>query len=66
MILSDAELVTLTRRVRRSAQARVLDELRVPYRRRPDGSLVVFRRDVDAPPASQPARRPQLRLEARR
>ena len=44
MILSDAELVTLTRRVRRSAQARVLDELRVPYRRRPDGSLVVFRR----------------------
>lgn len=66
MILSDAELVTLTRRVRRSAQARVLDELRVPYRRRPDGSLVVFRRDMEAPPASRPARRPQLRLEARR
>ena len=41
--LSAAEVVTLTMRKRPSAQARVLDALKIPYRERPDGTLVVFR-----------------------
>lgn len=46
MILSPDELVTLTARQRKSAQARVLAAIGVPYRRRPDGSLVVHSEDV--------------------
>ena len=47
MILSPDELVTLTLRRRNRAQTAVLDSLGIPYRLRPDGSVVVFRRDID-------------------
>lgn len=64
MILNDAELKLLTQRTRASAQIRVLEAIRVPYRRRPDGSIVVFRRDVEGPAALQrEGPRPQLRLD---
>lgn len=67
MILTDAELKLLTRRTRASAQIRVLEAIRVPYRRRPDGSIVVFRRDVEGPVGLQrEGPRPQLRLDAPR
>jgi hypothetical protein len=51
--LSRAELASLTGKVRPSAQARVLDGLRIPYKRRPDGprkkpgTLLVLRVHVD-------------------
>ncbi len=41
--LTDVELREATRRTRPSAQARVLATLGVPYRRRPDGTLLVGR-----------------------
>jgi hypothetical protein len=65
MILTPDELVTLTARRRKSAQAAVLDALGVPYRLRPDNSIVVFRRDVEAPTARPQARAPQLRFATR-
>jgi hypothetical protein len=43
LILSAEELRGLTGRYQRAAQMRVLDELGVPLKRRPDGSIVVFR-----------------------
>ena len=43
IVLSAEELYLLTQRTQRAAQMRVLDELEVPYKRRPDGSIVVFR-----------------------
>ncbi|MFN7341578.1 MAG: DUF4224 domain-containing protein [Opitutia bacterium] len=62
MILTDQELRDLTRRKRRSAQIRVLIALGVPYRQRPDGSLVVFKSQPHATtPEAQP-RAPALRL----
>jgi hypothetical protein len=45
--LSDEELQELTKRERAAAQARALDALKVPYKRRPDGSLVVGRLAVE-------------------
>lgn len=45
MILSASQLCALTGRVRPSAQRRTLDHLRIPYRLRPDGSIVVFEAD---------------------
>lgn len=61
MILSPQTLIELTGKVKRSAQARVLDGLGIPYRRRPDGTIVVFEADIDAPAQVKP-RSPQLRL----
>lgn len=46
--LSDDELRRLTHRERYTAQARVLDSWGVPYRRRPDGTLLVGRAALDA------------------
>ena len=71
MFLSHAELIALTERTRRNAQRRVLDALRISYRLRPDGSIVVFREALNAPAQSRPAsptlcvpemRRPLARL----
>lgn len=65
MILSEQELRTLTGKQRPSAQARVLDRLAIPYRTRPDGTLVVIRASVEAPslgsarlPAPEPVIQP--------
>lgn len=41
--LSDSQIKGITRKDRYTAQAKVLDFMGVPYRRRPDGSLVVSR-----------------------
>lgn len=41
MILTPSELETLTGKVRPHAQAKVLDALEIPYKRRPNGTLVV-------------------------
>lgn len=43
MFLTPAEIEELTQRVQRDAQARELDTIGIPYRRRRDGSLVVMR-----------------------
>lgn len=48
MWLSDAELADATGRRQFAAQARVLTGWGVPYRRRPDGSLLVSRSAFDA------------------
>lgn len=61
MILTRAEVVELTGRVRYRAQARALDFLRIPYRLRLDGSPLVVRAHVEGRVES---REPQLRLKA--
>jgi len=43
MILTEAEIVELTQKVRRPAQRRVLDALGIPYSIRPNGTVVIFR-----------------------
>jgi hypothetical protein len=62
VILTDQELVELTRRKRPGAQRRVLVALGVAFGQRPDGSIVVFRRDVEGPKAEPLKPEPQLRL----
>jgi hypothetical protein len=71
MLLTNAELVELTRMRRQAAQRRVLDAIGVPYRMRPDGSLVVLRAAVDLAlggvPVERPGRpAPELQLPAPR
>jgi hypothetical protein len=66
MILSPAEIRTLTGRVQRAAQMRELRALGVAYRQRTDGSIVVFRRDVDEPAKEAQSPPPALRLPAPR
>ena len=63
MILTPAEIAELTQRKQRAAQARELRALGVPYRVRTDGSIVVFRRDVDEPAAQKRQAPPALRLQ---
>lgn len=41
-------LIALTGRMRPSAQSRVLKSLGIPYRRRPDNTLIVLRAHVEA------------------
>lgn len=53
MILTDEELVTLTGRIRPSAQRRALDSMNVIYRIRPDNSLVVLWSDLQSQPKPQ-------------
>jgi hypothetical protein len=43
IILSDAELIRMTKKKQPAAQKRVLDALKVPWKPRPDGSIVVWR-----------------------
>jgi hypothetical protein len=42
VILTEAQLLELTRKRRPSAQARVLGHAGIPFRARPDGSLIVL------------------------
>ena len=49
IVLSAQELVELTKKIRPSAQARVLQALDIPAKPRPDGSLVVYRIHVETP-----------------
>lgn len=65
MILTPEELATLTQRSRPGWQAKQLEHLQIPYRRRTDGTLIVFWEDVRKQDNAAPARRePQLRLDA--
>lgn len=65
MILTADEIRVLTGNRRPTYQARTLDFMRIPYRRRPDGSLVVLRAHVEAPaPAATIRQEPRLRLPA--
>lgn len=43
LVLADEELRTVTHLKQPAAQARFLDRMRVPYRRRADGTLLVGR-----------------------
>ena len=62
-ILSPQELEELTAKPTSKRQARVLEFLGIPYRTRPDGSLIVLRIQAYGTETPQPARRePQLRL----
>ena len=58
--LTDDELLSLTHRRRPSAQARALKAMAVPYRTRPDGTLLVGRqaaeRALSAPSPIEPTR----------
>ena len=60
MFLTDEELETLTGRTRHKAQAKVLDFMGIPYKSRPDGSLVVLR--VNLAPSEEKQAPPRLRL----
>lgn len=71
MILTPEEIATLTGRQRPRAQRGVLEVLGVPYKVRPDGSLVVARIAVDialgVASAAPAQHRPRLHLpEVRR
>jgi hypothetical protein len=62
MILSSQELAELTGKTRPGWQARELDFLHIPYRRRSDGSLIVYRCDAYPVQDKPPVREPQVRL----
>lgn len=47
MFLDDDEIVELTDRQRRPAQARALAFMGIEYKRRPDGSLAILRAHVE-------------------
>lgn len=61
MILSASQLEELTGRVRPSAQRRILQHLKIPFRVRPDGTPVVLEADLHAP-TKEKSRAPQLCL----
>lgn len=61
MWLTESELADLTHRTKPAAQARALRDMGIPYHRRPDGTLVVLRRTLDAPEKNRQAS-PALRL----
>jgi hypothetical protein len=63
VLLSATEIAELTGRDRPGWQARELDHLGIPYRRRSDGSLVVLRIHVEGT-QDIPRRQPQVRLDA--
>jgi hypothetical protein len=61
MILTPDEIARFTGKSRSAAQARELEYLGVPFKRRRDGTLVVYR--VHAEPVGNSIQRePQLRL----
>lgn len=53
LCLSPKELIELTGKLRSGAQRRVLEGMGVPYRQRPDGTLVVIRTDVLTAPTGR-------------
>lgn len=62
LCLSADEIRELTGKKRQVAQERVLAGMQIPFRKRPDGSLVVIRTDLLTAPIGQP-RGPALRFE---
>lgn len=64
MILTPQELEELTLKATPGRQKRVLDFLGIPYRERPDRSLVVLRVHVTGTQDVRPRREPRLRIDA--
>ncbi len=62
MILTIPELAEITGKTRRGAQSRVLTHLGIPFKTRPDGSIVVFHHDLHATPTKKQPHAPTLRL----
>lgn len=66
MFLTQTEIEELTQRIQRNAQARELDLMGIPYRRRSDNTLVVMRIAVEAvlgmPGVKIPQNEPRLLL----
>lgn len=62
MILSKLELIELTRRVKWSSQAKELDTMNIPYRRRSDGSIVVLKEELNHASAQKGSASPVLRF----
>lgn len=62
-VLTPQEVEELTKRVKPAWQRRQLDHLRIEYRVRSDGSLLVLWSNVRGPHTPQPRREPQLRLD---
>ncbi len=61
LYLSPEEIHGLTHLVRPAAQARFLEAMGIPTRRRPDGTLLVLRRDLEGGTRAAPApARPNL------
>jgi hypothetical protein len=60
--LTPEQLEAYTGKSRPKAQARVLEAIGVPYRRRPDGSLIVLRIHVDYETTEKESASPALRL----
>lgn len=60
-VLTKDDLAEITGKTKAAWQARELEHLGIPYRRRSNGSLLVFWEDVRGTKGEQP-RRPQLRL----
>jgi hypothetical protein len=52
IVLSPKEIRDLTDKVRLSAQARELDAMGIPYKRRRNGTLCVYRIHVEGPQAA--------------
>ena len=48
MFLLDTELYSLTKRVQRAAQARMLRSMGIAFKRRADGTLAVLRAHVES------------------
>lgn len=67
-VLTEDDLIELTERERPTAQARVLDHMRIPYRPRLDGTLAVLRIHVETIEGYTPNARlppePQLVLDS--
>lgn len=62
MILSPADLQELTGARRSDAQARELDHLGIPYRRRRDRTIIVIEEHLNAAPKKIKQAPPALRL----
>ena len=62
LCLSPREVAEVTGKQRPSAQARVLSGMGIPYRLRPDGTLVVLRIHVEYETTEKEPASPTLRL----
>lgn len=63
LILSVMQIIEITDKRTRPAQARVLKALGIPFSQRPDKSIVIFTKDVsNHAPETNKQRPPKLRL----
>lgn len=62
MILTQAEIVELTNRHKFTSQAKELTAMRIPYRRRRDGSIVIIKEDLGHATKEKGQASPKLRI----